>query len=136
MSNRPMGVRFQYESFESDPPRIEHPCPVTEKKKTAMTIVIVRNFDALSKEFRVVRYDQRAHGESSRSKHGLRVSRLAKDLDDLLNVILISEGSQVVLIGCSLIWNYVELFGCSRLAGAVFVDQSPYQEYAFDGSWV
>lgn len=96
----------------------------------------VNNFDNLAHTFRVIRYDQRGHGASQNTAHGRRVSRLAMDLNNLLDHLGLECAA---VLGCSMgsavIWAYVELFGCSRLKAAIFVDQSPYQLYAPDGSW-
>lgn len=94
-----------------------------------------------------MRYDQRAHGDSDASAHGLRIARLSMDLYELLLHLhergLLNEESGVVLVGCSLgsavIWSFVEQFGLNfskiNIRGCVFVDQAPYQQYSADGSW-
>jgi alpha-beta hydrolase superfamily lysophospholipase len=38
--------------------------------------------EGLRDQFRVIVYDHRGHGESEKPRHGYRVARLAKDLDD------------------------------------------------------
>jgi pimeloyl-ACP methyl ester carboxylesterase len=37
-----------------------------------------------------------------------------------------------MVMGCPVIWSYLELFSTERLAQAVFVEQSPRQYYALD----
>ena len=84
----------------------------------------------------VIRYDLRWHGDSTAPSWGHRVARLAADLEKLLEAIPEKNASRIVLVGCSLgaaiIWAYAELFGTSRIAGAVFVDQAPLQNEALD----
>lgn len=62
--------------------------------------------------------------------------RLAVDLRNLMDHLHLES---VALLGCSLgcavIWAYVELFGVHRISAAMFVDQSPWQMNAPDGSW-
>src|SRR4249920_3879999 len=50
--------------------------------------------EPLSKRYDVIAVDQRSHGESQKVSYGLRISRLAKDLYELLN-----ELKQAALIG-------------------------------------
>lgn len=96
----------------------------------------VRNFDALANSFRVIRFDLRGHGRSETPAQGFHISRLAVDLLNLMDHLRLGR---VALLGCSLgcavIWSYVELFGPQRISAALFVDQSPWQLYAADGSW-
>jgi len=44
-----------------------------------------RALPALSRDLRVVTYDQRGHGESAKPDHGARIARLAADLRELLD---------------------------------------------------
>lgn len=98
--------------------------------------IFVHNFNALSQSFRVIRYDLRGHGKSEKPTHGIRVSRLAMDLLNLMDHLKLDRVSVIgCSLGCAVIWNFVELFGSQRLYSAIFVDQSPYQMYASDGSW-
>lgn len=98
--------------------------------------LFMNNFDELAESFRVIRYDLRGHGNSDKPKYGNRVSRLAMDLNNILDHFRLERAAVVgCSLGCAVIWNYVELFGAQRLSAAVFVDQSPYQLYAADGSW-
>lgn len=80
-------------------------------------------FDGLSELCRVIAYDQRGHGESGKPGHGYTGHRLAKDLQDVLTTLDLSD---VVLaghsLGCMVAWAYLELFGTERLAKLVLVD--------------
>jgi hypothetical protein len=128
--------------FTSDDCRIFY-----EEKGTGIPLILihgwsgssrlfVRNFDYLAQHFRVIRYDLRGHGQSETTSQGFHVARFAADLLNLMDHLRLDR---VALLGCSLgcavIWSYVELFGTQRLSAAMFVDQSPWQLYAPDGSW-
>lgn len=67
------------------------------------------------KNFRVTTYDHRGHGESEKPQGGYRVSRLASDLNDLINVLDLKDVTLVGhSMGCSVIWSYWDLFADSR----------------------
>lgn len=95
------------------------------------------NFREFAQSFRVIRYDQRGHGDSEKPQYGFHVARLAADLRDVIDhfsldrVALLGAG-----LGCSVMWAFVELFGQSQISALLFVDQSPYPMAAHDGSWV
>lgn len=94
------------------------------------------NFRELAQSFRVIRYDQRGHGDSEKPQYGFHTARLAADLRDLIEhfsldrVALLGGG-----LGCSVMWAFVELFGQSQISALLFVDQSPYPMASHDGSW-
>jgi non-heme chloroperoxidase len=62
-----------------------------------------------------------------RKCYGLKISRLAKDLYELLTELDLNE---VALLGhsmgSSVIWRYFDLFGSERLSKIILVDQSPF----------
>ena len=78
----------------------------------------------LSTRYHVIAVDQRSHGESQKVSYGLRISRLSKDLYELLteldlnNVAVIGHS-----MGSSVIWCYIDLFGPERLSKFILVDQ-------------
>jgi pimeloyl-ACP methyl ester carboxylesterase len=79
----------------------------------------------LSDRYRVIVYDQRGHGESDKPAYGYRVSRLAKDLDDLLESLGLED---VTLLGwsmgCAVAWSYYDMFGPKRLGRLILVEGS------------
>jgi non-heme chloroperoxidase len=83
--------------------------------------------EPLSARYDVIALDQRSHGESQKVPYGLRISRLSKDLYELLteldlnNVAVLGHS-----MGCSVIWCYIDLFGPERLSKIILVDQSPF----------
>lgn len=82
--------------------------------------------EELSKDFKVVSYDLRGHGESERTEKGLTLDRLAKDLKELIQHL---EIDQVLLagwsMGASTIFNYTKDYGMENLAGIVLFDMTP-----------
>lgn len=95
-----------------------------------------RNFEALRSKYWVVAPDMRGHGRSGRCKGGYHVSRLAMDLQNLMDWLKAKTGNRDIRflpVGCSIgaavLWTHVELFGQSdNIAGFVFVDQAPLQD--------
>jgi pimeloyl-ACP methyl ester carboxylesterase len=83
--------------------------------------------EPLSAQYDVIAVDQRSHGESQKVSYGLKISRLSKDLHELLTELDLSD---VALLGhsmgASVIWCYIDLFGPERLSKIVLVDQSPF----------
>lgn len=89
--------------------------------------VFDKQIPVLADRFRVYRPDFRGHGRSSDASWGGRISRLSMDLHQLLE----HEGIEKVTMvgwsmGCSVIWNYIDLFGQDRLDKLVFVEEIPY----------
>ncbi|MGV9706446.1 alpha/beta fold hydrolase [Streptomyces sp. NPDC003483] len=85
-----------------------------------------KQLDALSDEYRVIAVDQRGHGDSDKPNYGYRISRFAADLRDLLVTLDINEVSLLGhSLGCTVIWNYWDLYGGDRVRSLVLVDQGP-----------
>jgi pimeloyl-ACP methyl ester carboxylesterase len=89
----------------------------------------------LSAQYDVIAVDQRSHGDSQKVSYGLKISRLAKDLYELLTELDLDE---VTLLGhsmgSSVIWCYIDLFGPERLSKIILVDQSPF--LTSDPHWI
>jgi non-heme chloroperoxidase len=79
---------------------------------------------AFSTHYRVIALDMRGHGGSDKPAFGYRVARLAQDLHNVLEALNLED---VVLLGhsmgCSVIWNYWDLYGSQRIKKLVLVDQ-------------
>ena len=81
----------------------------------------------LSDRYRVIAIDQRGHGFSDKPNHGMRLSRLAKDLHEFLNALNVREANILGHgMGAAVLWSYWDLFAADRLAKLIFVDQSPF----------
>jgi non-heme chloroperoxidase len=69
----------------------------------------------------------RGHGDSNGVTHGFRITRLSKDVRDLIMALDLHD---TVLMGhsmgCSVIWGYFDLWGSDRVAKLVLCDQSPF----------
>ena len=85
------------------------------------------HIEPLSGRYDVIAVDQRSHGESQKVSYGLKISRLSKDLCDLLAELNLND---VALLGHSMgsavIWCYIDLFGPGRLSKIILVDQAPF----------
>jgi non-heme chloroperoxidase len=83
--------------------------------------------EPLSARYDVIAVDQRSHGESQKVPYGLRISRLSKDLYELVTEL---DLNGVALLGHSMgacvIRCYIDLFGPERLSKIILVDQSPF----------
>lgn len=84
------------------------------------------NVPALAETYQVVTVDLRGHGESGKPSYGYRISRLAMDVKQLLDSLELEE---VTLLGwsmgCSVAWNYWDLFRGHRLSKLILVDEPP-----------
>jgi non-heme chloroperoxidase len=80
----------------------------------------------LSDRYRVIAVDMRGHGESDKPEFGYKISRLAKDVDDLIQALDLDEVNILGhSMGSSVIWNYYDLFGPERLSKLLLIDQMP-----------
>ena len=112
------GIRLHYLEAGSGPPLVMIPgwSQSAEQFKDQLT--------GLSGQHRVIALDMRGHGESEKPDFGYKISRLSKDLHDVLLALDLEE---VALLGhsmgVSVIWSYWDLFGADRLAKLILVDQ-------------
>jgi non-heme chloroperoxidase len=86
-----------------------------------------RQVEGLRERYRVVTLDFRGHGESEKTSRGYRISRFAKDVDDAIKAL---ELTDITLLGwsmgCSVAWCYWDLFDRERIRKLVLVDQAPW----------
>lgn len=70
--------------------------------------------------------ENRGHGYSDQVKHGYRLSRLAKDIYEL---VLTLDSEKVILcghsMGCSVCWSYIDLFGTDTVEKLIMGDEPP-----------
>lgn len=80
----------------------------------------------LAAGYRVVNLDCRNQGQSEHTAKGLRISRHAQDLAELIAALKLE---QVILVGNSMgaatIFAYVSLYGTQNITKIIDVDQSP-----------
>jgi non-heme chloroperoxidase len=83
-------------------------------------------FGDLALHYRVIAVDMRGHGESDKPDNGYTIQRLAKDVQDVLVSLKLTD---VTLMGHSMgnsvIWCYWQLWGRDRLSKLIFVDEPP-----------
>lgn len=88
--------------------------------------VFENQIGALSQYFTVISLDKRGHGLSDKAEYGYRVSRFAKDLDDLLNHLQVEQAHFIAhSLGAAMVYNYVDLFGTERLNKLIVIDEPP-----------
>jgi pimeloyl-ACP methyl ester carboxylesterase len=86
----------------------------------------IQLFHALSKQYRVIVYDQRGHGQSGHTSSQLTLKRLATDLKELMASLDIKNA--VIggwSMGGSTVFEYSRLFGTEGLAGICIFDMTP-----------
>ena len=85
-----------------------------------------KQFGDLALHYRVIAVDMRGHGESDKPDNGYTIQRLAKDVQDVLVSLKLTD---VTLMGHSMgnsvIWCYWQLWGRDRLSKLIFVDEPP-----------
>lgn len=91
--------------------------------------------EQLTGRHRVIRWDARGHGGHRLTRAAQpTVQRMAQDLRNLIDHFDLHE---VVVVGHSMgaltLWQYIQEYGCDRLAKVCFIDQSP--KLVTDGTW-
>jgi pimeloyl-ACP methyl ester carboxylesterase len=75
-------------------------------------------------KFRVIVPDLRGHGESPPPSGGLRMSRLGKDLQELMTHLRLDRAHLLGWsMGASVIWSFIDIFGTGSIDKLVLVDQ-------------
>lgn len=81
---------------------------------------------AFAEHYQVIAVDLRGHGESEKVSFGYRISRLSKDVQELIAVLQLEKPHLLGhSMGCAIIWSYLDLFGLDEIDRLVLVDQSP-----------
>lgn len=81
---------------------------------------------AFANEYHVIAVDLRGHGESEKVSNGYRISRLSKDIQELIDALQLEKPHLLGhSMGCSVIWSYLDLFGSDGIDRLILVDQSP-----------
>ena len=82
--------------------------------------------EGLSDRYRVIALDMRGHGESDKPEFGYKISRLAKDVRDVIEALELNEVNILGhSMGSSVIWNYYDMYGPDRLSRLLLIDQMP-----------
>lgn len=83
---------------------------------------------------RVIAVDRRHCGASDFPDGGMRMARQGADIHEFLAGLDLDDAVVVASsLGVSATWAMIDTFGCGRLAGAVFVDQTP--KMVNEGGW-
>lgn len=76
--------------------------------------------------FKCLHVDKRGHGENTEILSGLRISRLAKDIRDLVNVLNIKHFHLVShSLGVGVAFEYISLFGEDEILSLTIIDAPP-----------
>ena len=115
------GINIYYEDLgEGEPLIFAHDLNSSLKANTEF-------YEYFRKDFRIILYNQRGHGESDRPMIHMNIERLGQDLNELIKALNLDE---VTLIGHSMggttIYNYINQFGCGKVKRIVISDMSPY----------
>lgn len=117
------GVRLHYQ-FDGN---YDQPVVVLLGGYTSMITTWAAQVDAFKKVgFRVLRFEYRNHGQSEQTDKGLRISRLAMDLHNLLVYLHVEDFSLVGhSMGAMVASQYISLFGDQHVKALVTEDQTP-----------
>ena len=95
-----------------------------------------KQYPAFEQHFKVLRYDQRGHGDSDRPEQGLTIPQLAKDLRQLIEFCGYED---VTLIGWSMgftvLCEYLRTYGYDRVSKAVIIDMTVKEMVDEDEGW-
>ena len=95
-----------------------------------------KNLQALSDRFRVIAYDPRSQGRSSKLQSGNDYTQHGRDLAAFIRELKLTD---VVLIGWSTgvltAYSYFEQFGCNNVSAFVSIDMSPKPVKDTDSDW-
>ena len=95
-----------------------------------------KNIKPLSDHYKVIAMDMRGHGKSQTVKHGHRIARYAKDLQELLEQLDLKDVTAIGWsMGVAVLWSNLELFPHDRISKLVCIDQSPAQYIGPDWKW-
>lgn len=88
----------------------------------------------LSKQYKIITYDLRGHGQSSSGDKGLNLERFALDLKELIDYLQLDQVNLVGWsMGGSIIFEYIRNFGLEKLSKICIVDKGP--KMINDNNW-
>lgn len=111
---------------------------IVNDEGSGKTVVLLSGYSGIKEEwkyqkkflldcgYRVITMDWRNHGESMRTHKNLRIYRLAADVAEIIDHLMINDAIFVGhSMGASVIWAYVSLFGEKKIDRVITIDQSP-----------
>ncbi|GHU44260.1 hydrolase signal peptide protein [Bacilli bacterium] len=76
--------------------------------------------------FRCLHLDKRGHGKNAAVLSGLRISRLAKDIKEMVDLLQLANYHLIShSMGCGVAFEYLSLFGDDHVKSVTFIDSSP-----------
>lgn len=93
---------------------------------TASTRHFQKQIPVLARRFQVLAMDLRGHGQSEASADSLTLTRLAKDLKQLLNYLKITRASFIGWsMGAHVIFEYIKNYSCREIENIIIIDMAP-----------
>jgi non-heme chloroperoxidase len=93
-------------------------------------------FPHFSKKYRVLAYDPRAQGRSSKTLEGHNYIQHGKDLRAFMETLKLKDPIVVGWSnGCTDVYGYFRTYGTDNIKAFVCIDQSPKQHRAQKGDW-
>lgn len=81
----------------------------------------------LCRHYHVYVLETRGTGVSEQPDYGYRISRISKDLWDMLESVHIEKAHFIAhSMGCSVLWSYIDLFGQDRMDKMILIDEAPW----------
>ena len=103
---------------------------------TCTTRFFVNNIDVIAEKYRVISYDPRSQGGSSKTETGNNFTQRAKDLDEFVNALELNE---FILAGWSLgsydCYAYFQEFGIEKVKAFINIDMPPKIIPTNKGDW-
>ena len=85
-----------------------------------------KQIPVLEKHFQVIALDLRGHGQSEASADSLTLTRLAKDVKQLLEHLKISKTSFIGWsMGAHVVFEYIKNYSCQEIEKIVIIDMTP-----------
>ena len=104
---------------------------------TFTTEVFDHQFDEFAKSHRVISFDPRRHGRSTKTLESNNYATQASDMDKLLKHLNVDKP---ILLGWSTgsytIWDYVRQNGTDGLRGCISIDMPPLGTSCKENVWV
>lgn len=86
----------------------------------------MRQVPELSKDFKVITYDHRGHGESDKPEKHLNLNWLARDLKTIIQKLNLEKPVAVGhSMGAATLFEYVKVYGDRDFSGISFIDMTP-----------
>ncbi len=83
--------------------------------------------EGLADKYRVIAVDMRGHGDSDKPAYGYRIQRLAKDLEDVMAALNLTDVNLLChSMGNSVLWCHLDMFGQGRIAKYLSVDEPTF----------